>query len=69
MVCDLLLCNVCIFLIYELLYEFCAVESVMCQFVPQVSIFVLYIDSYASVYGTIGVLRGSGNPMPFGCVA
>ena len=37
--------------------------------VPQVLISVLYIDSYASVYGTIDVLRGSGNSMPFDCVA
>ena len=37
--------------------------------VPQVLISLLYIDSYASVYGMIEVLRGRGNPMPFDCVA
>ena len=37
--------------------------------VPQVLISLLYIDSYASVYGMIDVLRGSGNSMPFDCVA
>ena len=37
--------------------------------VPQVLISLLYIDSYASVYGMIEVLRGNGNPMPFDCVA
>ena len=42
-VCDSLLCNICIFLIYELLYEFCVVESAMCQFVPQVSVSLLYV--------------------------
>ena len=33
--------------------------------VPQVLIFVLCFDSYASVYGMTDVLRGSGNSMPF----
>ena len=37
--------------------------------VPQVFISLLYIDSYASVYGMIEVLRGSGNSMPFDFVA
>ena len=48
---------------------FCVVESCNVPVVPQVLISLLYIDSYASVYGMIGVLRGSGNPMPFDCVA
>ena len=37
--------------------------------VSQVLISLLYIDSYASDYGMIEVLRGRGNPMPFDCVA
>ena len=37
--------------------------------VPQVLISLLYIDSYANVYGMIDVLRGSGNPMPYDSVA
>ena len=53
MVCDLLMCNICIFLIYELLYEFCVVESEMCQFVPQVSISVLYIDGGANYIASL----------------
>ena len=68
-VCDPLLCVICIFLIYELLYESLCRRVCDVPAVPQVLISVLYIDSYASVYGTIDVLRGSGNSMPFDCVA
>ena len=67
-VCDLM-CVICIFLIYELLYESLCRRVCDVPVVPQVLISVLYIDSYASVYGTIDVLRGSGNSMPLDCVA
>ena len=58
---DPLSCVICIFLIYELLYEYLCHRVCDVPVVPQVLISVLYIDSYASVYGTIDVLRGSGN--------
>ena len=56
MVCDLLMCNICIFS-YMSCYMLLCRRVCNVPVVPQVSIFVLYIDSYASVYGTIGVLR------------
>ena len=59
----------CIFLIYQLLYESLGRRVCDVPVVPQVLISVLYIDSYANVYGTIDVLRGIGNSMPFDCVA
>ena len=45
-----LLCVICIFLIYELLYESLCRRVCDVPVVPEVLISVLYIDSYASVY-------------------
>ena len=69
-VCDLhFVCN-----LYLSRYMSCYMISLcrrvcVVSVVPQVLIYLLYIDSYASVYGIIDVLRGSGNSMPFDCVA
>ena len=57
------------FSLYELLYDLLCRRVYDVPVVPQVLISLLYIDSYASVYGTIDVLRGIGNSMPFDCVA
>ena len=57
------------FSLYELLYDLLWRRVCDVPVVPQVLISLLYIDSYASVYGMIEVLRGSGNPMPFDYVA
>ena len=63
------MCILLSFSLYELLYDLLCRRVCDVPVVPQVLISLLYIDSYASVYGTIDVLRGSGNSMPFDCVA
>ena len=62
----------CVIFVY---FSFMSCYMLLCRrvcnvpVVPQVLISDLYIDSYASVNGTIDVLRGRGNPMLFDCVA
>ena len=51
------------FSLYGLLYDLLCRRVYDVPVVTQVLISLLCIDSYASVYGMIEVLRGSGNPI------
>ena len=64
-----LMCHLYPSQLYELLYDLLCRRVCDVPVVPQVLISQLYFDSYASAYGTIDVMRGSGNSMPVDCVA